>query len=421
MGKIRAIWKDLAFVGFFAFAGGLFSALGLYFVKDSAQSWQEVNILLERGVETQGYIARRAQQYVPSGRWGIGRYEWNCLLYYQLPNGSEHQIWDPPGLLCDSKSVGEAVTLWYLPEDPGIVRTDIRYHREQQNTWHELLGILLALPMLALGGWALTKAGQCLRFFLARERLSPRLEQLLEADNPAELLALLEANRTSPASSFLGRQALGYIAARPEWQARFLAWFVPVCLKWESPNKREDIWESSVLGLSLQWALGRRYPEFTLALLDGIRSLFTEHELAKMVFSLHLAELQRQPWSAEIQKQFNALLLGRQMPLGDKGFIHTEVSRLVCLGWLFNNQGSLPGVWSSAASALLKALVAQPPLNPLSRKQGKKQALHWRNILGSLASKSNSGAIGRKRQAQLDQIEADIQALAASRGFTLTR
>ena len=421
MGKIRAIWKDLAFIGSFALAGGLFSALGLYFVKDSVQSWQEVKILLERGVETQGYIARRAQQYVPPGRWGVGRYEWDCQVHYQLPNGSEYQIWNPPGLFCDSRSVGEAVALWYLPEEPGIVRTDIRYHREQQNTWHELLGILLALPMLALGGWTLTQAGKCLRFFLARERLSPRLEPLLEADNPAELLAFIEANRASPASCYLGRQALGYIAARPEWQTRFLAWFVPVCLKWESPNKREEIWESSVLGLSLQWTLGRRYPEFTLALLDGIRNLFTEHELAKMVFSQHLTELQRKPWSTEIQGQFNALLLGRQMPLGDNGFIHTEVSRLVCLGWLLNNLESLPDVWRCATSALLKALAAQPPLHPLSRKQRKKQVPYWRNILTSLASKSNSGAIGRKRQAQLAQIETDIQALAASRGFTLTR
>ncbi|QWL03383.1 hypothetical protein, partial [Shewanella indica] len=175
------------------------------------------------------------------------------------------------------------------------------------------------------------------------------------------------------------------------------------------------------LGLSLQWTLGRRYPEFTLALLDGIRSLFTEHELAKMVFSQHLTELQRKPWSTEIQGQFNALLLGRQMPLGDNGFIHTEVSRLVCLGWLLNNLESLPDVWRGATAALLKALAAQRPLNPLSRKQLKKQVLHWRNILTSLASKSNSGAIGRKRQAQLDQMEADIQALAASRGFKLTR
>lgn len=421
MGKIRAIWKDLAFIGSFALAGGLFSALGLFFVKDSVESWQEVNILLERGVEIQGYIARRAQQYVPPGRWGVGRYEWDCLVHYQLPNGGEHYIWDPPGLLCDSKSVGEAVTLWYLPEEPGIARTYIQYYREQQNTWHELLGILLALPMLALGGWTLTKAGQCLRLFLARERLSPRLEPLLEADNPDELLAFLEVNRASPASSYLGRQALGYIAARPEWQTRFLAWFVPVCLKWESPNKREEIWESSVLGLSLQWTLGRRYPEFTLALLDGIRSLFTEHELAKMVFSQHLSELQRKPWSTEIQGQFNALLLGRQMPLGDNGFIHTEVSRLVCLGWLLNNLESLPEVWRGATAALLKALAAQRPLNPLSRKQRKKQVPYWRNILTSLASKSNSGAIGRKRQAQLDQMEADIQALAASRGFKLTR
>ncbi|WP_420787420.1 hypothetical protein [Shewanella chilikensis] len=418
MGKIRAIWKDLAFIGLFALIGGLFSALGLYFVKESVQSWQEVNILLERGAETQGYIARRAQQYVPPGRWGIGRYEWDCLLHYQLPNGSEHQIWDPPGLLCDSKSVGEFVSLWYLPEEPGIARTDIQYYREQQNTWLELWGILIALLPLAIGGKFVGKTVQSLRFLRARERLSPIVEQLLEADNPAELLALLEANRASPASSYLGRQALGYIAARPEWLVRFLAWFVPVCLKWEQPSKGEGV---SGLGLSLQLALGRRYPEFTLALLDGIRSLFAEHELAKMVFSQHLAELQRKPWSAEIQKQFNALLLGRQMPLGDKGFIHTEVSRLVCLEWLFNNLESLPGVWPSAASALLKALVAQPPLNPLSRKQRKKQALHWRYILGSLASKSNSGAIGRKRQAQLDQIEADIQALAASRGFTLSR
>ncbi|WP_226565349.1 hypothetical protein [Shewanella chilikensis] len=418
MGKIRAIWKDLAFIGLFALIGGLFSALGLYFVKESVQSWQEVNILLERGAETQGYIARRAQQYVPPGRWGIGRYEWDCLLHYQLPNGSEHQIWDPPGLLCDSKSVGEFVSLWYLPEEPDIARTDIQYYREQQNTWLELWGILIALLPLAIGGKFVGKTVQSLRFLRARERLSPIVEQLLEADNPAELLALLEANRASPASSYLGRQALGYIAARPEWQVRFLAWFVPVCLKWEQPSKGEGV---SGLGLSLQLALGRRYPEFTLALLDGIRSLFAEHELAKMVFSQHLAELQRKPWSAEIQKQFNALLLGRQMPLGDKGFIHTEVSRLVCLEWLFNNLESLPGVWPSAASALLKALVAQPPLNPLSRKQRKKQALHWRYILGSLASKSNSGAIGRKRQAQLDQIEADIQALAASRGFTLSR
>ncbi|MCA0949049.1 hypothetical protein [Shewanella chilikensis] len=418
MGKIRAIWKDLAFIGLFALIGGLFSALGLYFVKESVQSWQEVNILLERGAETQGYIARRAQQYVPPGRWGIGRYEWDCLLHYQLPNGSEHQIWDPPGLLCDSKSVGEFVSLWYLPEEPGIARTDIQYYREQQNTWLELWGILIALLPLAIGGKFVGKTVQSLRFLRARERLSPIVEQLLEADNPAELLALLEANRASPASSYLGRQALGYIAARPEWQVRFLAWFVPVCLKWEQPSKGEGV---SGLGLSLQLALGRRYPEFTLALLDGIRSLFAEHELAKMVFSQHLAELQRKPWSAEIQKQFNALLLGRQMPLGDKGFIRTEVSRLVCLEWLFNNLESLPGVWPSAASALLKALVAQPPLNPLSRKQRKKQALHWRYILGSLASKSNSGAIGRKRQAQLDQIEADIQALAASRGFTLSR
>ncbi|WP_339087000.1 hypothetical protein [Shewanella chilikensis] len=418
MGKIRAIWKDLAFIGLFALTGGLFSALGLYFVKESVQSWQEVNILLERGAETQGYIARRAQQYVPPGRWGIGRYEWDCLLHYQLPNGSEHQIWDPPGLLCDSKSVGEFVSLWYLPEEPDIARTDIQYYREQQNTWLELWGILIALLPLAIGGKFVGKTVQSLRFLRARERLSPIVEQLLEADNPAELLALLEANRASPASSYLGRQALGYIAARPEWQVRFLAWFVPVCLKWEQPSKGEGV---SGLGLSLQLALGRRYPEFTLALLDGIRSLFAEHELAKMVFSQHLAELQRKPWSAEIQKQFNALLLGRQMPLGDKGFIHTEVSRLVCLEWLFNNLESLPGVWPSAASALLKALVAQPPLNPLSRKQRKKQALHWRYILGSLASKSNSGAIGRKRQAQLDQIEADIQALAASRGFTLSR
>lgn len=418
MGKIRAIWKDLAFIGLFALTGGLFSALGLYFVKESVQSWQEVNILLERGAETQGYIARRAQQYVPPGRWGIGRYEWDCLLHYQLPNGSEHQIWDPPGLLCDSKSVGEFVSLWYLPEEPDIARTDIQYYREQQNTWLELWGILIALLPLAIGGKFVGKTVQSLRFLRARERLSPIVEQLLEADNPAELLALLEANRASPASSYLGRQALGYIAARPEWQVRFLAWFVPVCLKWEQPSKGEGV---SGLGLSLQLALGRRYPEFTLALLDGIRSLFAEHELAKMVFSQHLAELQRKPWSAEIQKQFNALLLGRQMPLGDKGFIHTEVNRLVCLEWLFNNLESLPGVWPSAASALLKALVAQPPLNPLSRKQRKKQALHWRYILGSLASKSNSGAIGRKRQAQLDQIEADIQALAASRGFTLSR
>ncbi|WP_412500895.1 hypothetical protein [Shewanella chilikensis] len=418
MGKIRAIWKDLAFIGLFALTGGLFSALGLYFVKESVQSWQEVNILLERGAETQGYIARRAQQYVPPGRWGIGRYEWDCLLHYQLPNGSEHQIWDPPGLLCDSKSVGEFVSLWYLPEEPGIARTDIQYYREQQNTWLELWGILIALLPLAIGGKFVGKTVQSLRFLRARERLSPIVEQLLEADNPAELLALLEANRASSASSYLGRQALGYIAARPEWQVRFLAWFVPVCLKWEQPSKGEGV---SGLGLSLQLALGRRYPEFTLALLDGIRSLFAEYELAKMVFSQHLAELQRKPWSAEIQKQFNALLLGRQMPLGDKGFIHTEVSRLVCLEWLFNNLESLPGVWPSAASALLKALVAQPPLNPLSRKQRKKQALHWRYILGSLASKSNSGAIGRKRQAQLDQIEADIQALAASRGFTLSR
>lgn len=418
MGKIRAIWKDLAFIGLFALTGGLFSALGLYFVKESVQSWQEVNILLERGAETQGYIARRAQQYVPPGRWGIGRYEWDCLLHYQLPNGSEHQIWDPPGLLCDSKSVGEFVSLWYLPEEPDIARTDIQYYREQQNTWLELWGILIALLPLAIGGKFVGKTVQSLRFLRARERLSPIVEQLLEADNPAELLALLEANRASPASSYLGRQALGYIAARPEWQVRFLAWFVPVCLKWEQPSKGEGV---SGLGLSLQLALGRRYPEFTLALLDGIRSLFAEHELAKMVFSQHLAELQRKPWSAEIQKQFNALLLGRQMPLGDKGFIHTEVSRLVCLEWLFNNLESLPGVWPSAASALLKALVAQPPLNPLSRKQRKKQALHWRYILGSLASKSNSGAIGRKRQAQLNQIEADIQALAASRGFTLSR
>jgi hypothetical protein len=418
VGKIRAIWKDLAFIGLFALTGGLFSALGLYFVKESVQSWQEVNILLERGAETQGYIARRAQQYVPPGRWGIGRYEWDCLLHYQLPNGSEHQIWDPPGLLCDSKSVGEFVSLWYLPEEPDIARTDIQYYREQQNTWLELWGILIALLPLAIGGKFVGKTVQSLRFLRARERLSPIVEQLLEADNPAELLALLEANRASPASSYLGRQALGYIAARPEWQVRFLAWFVPVCLKWEQPSKGEGV---SGLGLSLQLALGRRYPEFTLALLDGIRSLFAEHELAKMVFSQHLAELQRKPWSAEIQKQFNALLLGRQMPLGDKGFIHTEVSRLVCLEWLFNNLESLPGVWPSAASALLKALVAQPPLNPLSRKQRKKQALHWRYILGSLASKSNSGAIGRKRQAQLDQIEADIQALAASRGFTLSR
>ncbi|WP_335923744.1 hypothetical protein [Shewanella chilikensis] len=418
MGKIRAIWKDLAFIGLFALIGGLFSALGLYFVKESVQSWQEVNILLERGAETQGYIARRAQQYVPPGRWGIGRYEWDCLLHYQLPNGSEHQIWDPPGLLCDSKSVGEFVSLWYLPEEPGIARTDIQYYREQQNTWLELWGILIALLPLAIGGKFVGKTVQSLRFLRARERLSPIVEQLLEADNPAELLALLEANRASPASSYLGRQALGYIAARPEWQVRFLAWFVPVCLKWEQPSKGEGV---SGLGLSLQLALGRRYPEFTLALLDGIRSLFAEHELAKMVFSQHLAELQRKPWSAEIQKQFNALLLGRQMPLGDKGFIHTEVSRLVCLEWLFNNLESLPGVWPSATSALLKALVAQPPLNPLSRKQRKKQALHWRYILGSLASKSNSGAIGRKRQAQLDQMEADIQALAASRGFKLSR
>ncbi|MCL1163330.1 DUF3592 domain-containing protein [Shewanella chilikensis] len=418
MGKIRAIWKDLAFIGLFALIGGLFSALGLYFVKESVQSWQEVNILLERGAETQGYIARREQHYVSPGRWGFGRYEWDCLLYYQLPNGSEYQIWDPPGLLCDSKSVGEFVSLWYLPEEPDIARTDIQYYREQQNTWLELWGILIALLPLAIGGKFVGKTVQSLRFLRARERLSPIVEQLLEADNPAELLALLEANRASPASSYLGRQALGYIAARPEWQVRFLAWFVPVCLKWEQPSKGEGV---SGLGLSLQLALGRRYPEFTLALLDGIRSLFAEHELAKMVFSQHLAELQRKPWSAEIQKQFNALLLGRQMPLGDKGFIHTEVSRLVCLEWLFNNLESLPGVWPSAASALLKALVAQPPLNPLSRKQRKKQALHWRYILGSLASKSNSGAIGRKRQAQLDQIEADIQALAASRGFTLSR
>ncbi|MBO2676354.1 hypothetical protein I6M53_17130 [Shewanella algae] len=418
MGKIRAIWKDLAFIGSFALAGGLFSALGLYFVKESVQSWQEVNILLERGAETQGYIARRAQHYVSPGRWGVGRYEWDCQVHYQLPNGSEHYIWNPPGLFCDSRSVGEAVILWYLPEEPGIVRTDIQYYREQQNTWHELLGILLALPMLALGGWTLAQAGKCLRFFLARERLSPRLEPLLEADNPAELLALLEANRASPASSYLGRQTLGYIAARPEWQARFLAWFVPVCLKWEPPSKGEGV---SGLGLSLQLALGRRYPEFTLALLDGIRCLFAEHELAKMVFSQHLAELQRKPWSAEIQKQFNVLLLERQMPLSNKGFVHTELSRLVCLEWLFNNLESLPDVWFSAAAALLKALAAQPPLNPLSRKQRKKQALHWRYILGSLASKFNSGAIGRKRQTQLAQIETDIQVLAASRGFTLSR
>lgn len=109
------------------------------------------------------------------------------------------------------------------------------------------------------------------------------------------------------------------------------------------------------------------------------------------------------------------------MPLGDNGFIHTELSRLVCLEWLFNNLESLPDVWLGAAAALLKALAAQPPLNPLSRKQRKKQALHWRYILGSLASKFNSGTIGRKRQTQLAQIETDIQVLAASRGFTLSR
>lgn len=169
---------------------------------------------------------------------------------------------------------------------------------------------------------------------------------------------------------------------------RFLAWFVPVCLKWEPPSKGEGV---SGLELSLQLALGRRYPEFTLALLDGIRSLFAEHELAKMVFSLHLAKLQRKPWSTEIQGQFHALLLRRQMPLGDNGFIHTELSRLVCLEWLFNNLESLPDVWRGATATLLKALAAQPPLNPLSRKQRKKQALHWRYILGSLASKFNSG------------------------------
>lgn len=418
MGKIRAIWEDLIIIGLFALAGGLFSALGLYFVKESVQSWYEVNILLERGVETQGYIARREQHYVSPRRWGFGRYEWDCQVHYQLPNGSEYQIWDPPGLLCDSRSVGEAVILWHLPEEPGIVRTDIQYYREQQNTWLELWGILIALLPLAIGGKFVGKTVQCLRFLRARERLSPIVEQLLEADNPAELLALLEANRASPASSYLGRQALGYIAARPEWQVRFLAWFVPVCLEWEPPSKGEGV---SGLGLSLQLALGRRYPEFTLALLDGIRSLFAEHELAKMVFSQHLAELQRKPWSAEIQKQFNALLLERQMPLSNKGFAHTELSRLVCLEWLFNNLESLPDVWFSAAADLLKALAAQPPLNPLSRKQRKKQALHWRYILGNLASKFNSGAIGRKRQTQLAQIETDIQVLAASRGFTLSR
>ncbi|WP_219012241.1 DUF3592 domain-containing protein [Shewanella algae] len=418
MRKIRAIWEDLIIIGLFALAGGLFSALGLYFVKESVQSWYEVNILLERGVETQGYIARREQHYVSPGRWGLGRYEWDCQVHYQLPNGSEYQIWDPPGLLCDSRSIGEAVILWHLPEEPGIVRTDIQYYREQQNTWLELWGILIALLPLAIGGKFVGKTVQCLRFLRARERLSPIVEQLVEADNPAELLALLEANRASPASSYLGRQTLGYIAARPEWQARFLAWFVPVCLKWEPPSKGEGV---SGLGLSLQLALGRRYPEFTLALLDGIRSLFAEHELAKMVFSQHLAELQRKPWSAEIQKQFNALLLERQMPLSNKGFVHTELSRLVCLEWLFNNLESLPDVWFSAAAALLKALAAQPPLNPLSRKQRKKQALHWRYILGNLASKFNSGAIGRKRQTQLAQIETDIQVLAASRGFTLSR
>lgn len=140
-------------------------------------------------------------------------------------------------------------------------------------------------------------------------------------------------------------------------------------LKWEPPSKGEGV---SGLELSLQLALGRRYPEFTLALLDGIRSLFAEHELAKMVFSLHLAKLQRKPWSTEIQGQFHALLLRRQMPLGDNGFIHTELSRLVCLEWLFNNLESLPDVWRGATATLLKALAAQPPLNPLSRKQRKK-------------------------------------------------
>ncbi|MGX2954576.1 hypothetical protein ACWAU3_18625 [Shewanella sp. JL219SE-S6] len=308
--------------------------------------------------------------------------------------------------------------LWHLPEEPGIVRTDIQYYREQQNTWLELWGILIALLPLAIGGKFVGKTVQCLRFLRARERLSPIVEQLLEADNPAELLALLEANRASPASSYLGRQTLGYIAARPEWQVRFLTWFVPVCLKWEPPSKGEGV---SGLELSLQLALGRRYPEFTLALLDGIRSLFLEHELAKMVFSQHLTKLQRKLWSAEIQKQFNALLLERQMPLGNKGFAHTELSRLVCLEWLFNNLESLPDVWRGAAAALLKVLAAQPPLNSMSRKQRKKQALHWRYILGSLASKFNSGTIGRKRQTQLAQIETDIQALAASRGFTLSR
>ncbi len=67
MRKIRAIWEDLIIIGLFALAGGLFSALGLYFVKESVQSWYEVNILLERGVETQGYIARREQHYVSLG------------------------------------------------------------------------------------------------------------------------------------------------------------------------------------------------------------------------------------------------------------------------------------------------------------------------------------------------------------------
>lgn len=67
MGKIRAIWEDLIIIGLFALAGGLFSALGLYFVKESVQSWYEVNILLERGVETQAILPGVSNTMCPLG------------------------------------------------------------------------------------------------------------------------------------------------------------------------------------------------------------------------------------------------------------------------------------------------------------------------------------------------------------------